>query len=171
MTRRSKAIFILPALCVVLLGYYALAFGRLAVNATESLQGNAFAMVTWPKLIKPGRIVAVKMPDVLRPAFDGGELYLTKRVVGVAGDPVTRDGTRLCINTSCVEGHIKTGKLVSPLWGADRVPENEIAIFGDSPDSLDSRYEVIGGISRDDVVAAGFAIPFPHWTRLKEWLQ
>ena len=166
--QRSKLTLILPVLAVTAAGYYGLACGRLVVNATGSLKGNAYAMVTWPLILRPGAIVAVEMPEILEGKFGGHELYLTKRIAGVAGDPVRRSGNSLCINGTCVEGQLKNGALVAPLWQGDAVPDGMIAVFGDSPDSLDSRYAVIGPRPVAEVVAAGFEIPFPHWTDLAE---
>ncbi|WP_052248835.1 S26 family signal peptidase [Leisingera sp. ANG-Vp] len=166
--RRSKLLLILPAIVVAAAGYYTLACGRLVVNATSSLKGNAYAMVTWPLILRPGAIVAVEMPEVLKGKLSGHELYLTKRIAGVAGDPVQRLGNSICINDTCVEGQLKDGAPVAPLWDGEVVPEGTIAVFGDSPDSLDSRYAVIGPRPVAEVVAAGFEIPFPHWTEIAE---
>ncbi|MEX0301033.1 MAG: S26 family signal peptidase [Leisingera sp.] len=168
---RFKLALILPALAVTAAGYYGLAFGRLVVNATGSLQGNAYAMVTWPLILRPGLIAAIELPEVLQGKFGGHELYLTKRIAGVAGDTVQRSGNRLCINGICVEGQLKDGALVAPLWQGDAVPKGMIAVFGDSPDSLDSRYAVIGPRPVAEVIAAGVEIPFPHWSELQEVLQ
>lgn len=167
----SKVFWIAPALAIVTLGFYSLAFGRLVINATQSLKGNAYAMVTWPLILRPGAVVALELPDALRGKFGDHDLYLTKRIVGVAGDRVSRVGNSLCINQSCVEGQLKDGALVSPLWEGGVIPDGMIAVFGDSPDSLDSRYAVIGPRPVADVVAAGVEIPFPHWTDLAERLK
>ncbi len=165
---RFKILFAVFAVILCLAGYYGLAFGRLVVNATSSLEGNAYAMVTWPKNVRRGGIVALKLPGVLQEKFSSDYLVLTKRVAGLAGDPVHREGNTLCINETCVEGQVKEGALVSPLWDGDVVPAGTVAILGDSPDSLDSRYAVIGPRPVAEVVAVGFEIPFPHWTELAE---
>lgn len=168
---RSRLVVILPALLICAMGYYGLAFGRIVLNGTTSLRGNAYAMVTWPLILRPGVIVATALPEVLRDRFGDHGLYLTKRIVGVAGDPVQQTGTTLCIKATCVEGLTKDGQLVTPLWKGDTVPQGMIALFGDSPDSLDSRYAIIGPRPVTDVIAAGIEIPFPHWTELQEWWQ
>lgn len=164
----SRLTVIAPALVLCAVGYYGLAFGRLVLNGTASLKGNAYAMVTWPLILRPGVIVATDLPTVLKERFAGHEVYLTKRIVGVAGDPVRRIGTRLCINVTCVDGYLKDGVPVTPLWQGDTVPDGTIALFGDSPDSLDSRYAIIGPRPVHEVVAAGVEIPFPHWSALRE---
>lgn len=169
--RRANLIWIIPTAITCAVGFYALAFGRLTLNASDSLDGNAYAMVTWPLDLRPGTIAAIKLPEVLRDKFDGHELYLTKRIVGIAGDPVSVNGNTFCVNDTCVEGQLKDGKLVSPLWQGTEVPEGMIAVFGDSEDSLDSRYAVIGPRPVDDVIATGIEIPFPHWTELEDILK
>lgn len=171
MTKRSKYTLITIGLIVVVFGYYVLAFGRLAINATSSMPANAYAMVTWPKSLKRGRVVAAELPEALQEIFEGKDLYLTKRIVGIAGDPIHRNGDQICVFETCVNGQRKDGVLVAPLLKADRVPTGTIVLFGESDDSLDSRYDIIGAIPIENVVAAGFAIPFPHWSKVREWLQ
>lgn len=171
MMKRSKLVWIIPALIVVIFGYYVLAFGRLAMNATDSLPDNAFAMVTWPKVLKRGAIVAVEVPEAIGQHFAGQDVFLTKRIVGLAGDPITVEGNQICVAQTCVQGNLKDGQLVSPLWTASVVPQGTIAIFGESKDSLDSRYDIIGAIPIETIEAVGFAIPFPHWKKLAEWLE
>lgn len=166
--QRSKLLFLVPAAAVCITGYYGIAFGRLVVNATSSLDGNAYAMVTWPKILRHDSIVSLELPEVLQRKFSSDYLVLTKRIVGLEGDPVSRDGNTICIRETCVEGQLKGGELVAPLWDADRVPAGTVAVFGDSTDSLDSRYAVIGPRPVDEVIAVGFEIPFPHWTQLAE---
>ena len=171
MMKRSKLVWIIPALMFVVFGYYVLAFGRLVINETDSLPDNAFAMVTWPKVLQRGAIVAVEMPEALRQQYPDPHLFLTKRIVGLAGDEVAVEGDQICVAETCVEGNRKDGQLVAPLWTASVVPAGTIAIFGESKDSLDSRYDVIGAIPIETIEAVGFAIPFPHRTELAEWLK
>lgn len=166
-----KLFWIVPALMIVAAGFYGLACGRLVVNATDSLKGNAYAMVTWPRILRRGLIVAMKLPDTLQGKYGDHELYLTKRIAGLPGDPVRRTGNTLCVGETCVKGQLKKGALIAPLWAGDRVPERMIAVFGDSEDSLDSRYAAIGPVPVRDVVAVGIEIPFPHWTELAERLR
>ncbi|QEP30430.1 S26 family signal peptidase [Pukyongiella litopenaei] len=171
---RSRAVRSLctAGLVVALAGYYLLAFGRLTVNATDSLPDHAYAMVTWPRLPWRGAVVAIDLPEVLAEKLEGDRIYLTKRVAGLAGDPVVqRRDDRLCIATRCVEAQRRDGALLLPLWDAAEVPAGSIAVLGDSPDSLDSRYAVIGAIPHTAIRAVGIAIPFPHWTTLAEWLR
>ncbi|WP_171182386.1 S26 family signal peptidase [Ruegeria sp. HKCCD8929] len=157
-----------PLVLLAMFLFHVLAFGRVAINFTDSLPSNAFAMVTWPRPLWRGAVVAVYVPDVIADKFGEHEVYLTKRIAGRPGDVVRRDGDQICIGGTCVQGERKNGELVSPLWEADVVPPGTIAVLGDSTDSLDSRYQVIGAIPESDIVAVGFAIPFPHWTSFAE---
>ena len=166
-----RLLWIAPALIAVTAGFYGLAFGRVVVNATSSLPDNAYLMVTWPQSLSRGAVIAAELPPVLRSALGTRDLYLTKRIVGVAGDPVTRDRNRICINEACVDARIKHGAPILPLWEVDFIPEGAVAVFGDSADSLDSRYDVIGAVPVETIVASGISIPFPHWKQLQEWLQ
>lgn len=169
--RRSKAKYFVLSLMLLFTGYYFMAAGRIGVNATDSMNANGFVMVTWPKPIWHGAIVATLLPNVLAARFEGKDLLLTKRVVGVSGDPVHSTPMELCVRDVCAKGLEKDGQVVAPIWQGTEVPEGTILVFGESPDSLDSRYAAIGPIPVDHVQAVGVEIPFPHWTKLAEWLE
>ena len=167
----SRKLFIMTGVLIVVLGFYTLSAGRIVLNATNSLRGNAYAMVEWPRIAPRGAIVALELPDALRTKFGNETFYLTKRVIGVAGDAVQSDERGFCVNGRCVQGEMKNGQLVTPLWQGTEVPEGSILVLGDSPDSLDSRYAVIGPRPVSEIVAVGIEIPFPHWSELEEWLH
>ncbi|WP_158972259.1 S26 family signal peptidase [Chachezhania sediminis] len=171
MTAGAKVALVAATLIFVIPVYYTLAFGRLMMNATESMEAHAFALFTWPRILSPGLVAAVKMPPVLARQFPGQNLYLAKRIVGVPGDAIAHVEGRICLRGQCFAPFVEEGHAVAALWSATRVPEGQIAIFGESADSLDSRYEIIGGIPVEDVIAVGFPIPFPHWSELKAWLE
>jgi len=143
---------------------YAALFGRLTINGTDSLNANAFAMVSWPKILRRGAIVATELPEALQEGFAG--LAYTKRIVGLPGDRIIRSGDQICIAETCVKAHRNESGLQLPLWSATLVPPGHIAVLGDSPDSFDSRYEAIGAIPKSDVIAVGLPIAFPHWTEV-----
>ncbi|MEM8970870.1 MAG: S26 family signal peptidase [Pseudomonadota bacterium] len=168
---RSKPLFYALSALLVITGYYVLAFGRVGVNASESLNANGFVMVTWPKPLWHGAIVSARMPEVLAAKFEANDLFFTKRVVGMPGDPVTIKGNSVCVNANCVTAQMKDGQAVSPVWTASSVPAGHVALFGETHDSLDSRYAVIGSIPISDIEAVGVQVPFPHWKKLAEWLQ
>lgn len=171
MTRRAKWMLVIAAAVFVVPVYYVLAFGRLMMNATDSMSAHAFALFTWPKVLTPGLVAAVEMPAALAAKFPGDNLYLAKRIVGIAGDEIMhRDGT-LCVRGECFAPFEREGAAVAALWQAQMVPDRQIAIFGESADSLDSRYEIIGGIPVENVIAVGVPIPFPHWSDLQAWLE
>ncbi|WP_372574740.1 S26 family signal peptidase [Ruegeria jejuensis] len=137
--RHSKAKYFALSLMLLVTGYYFMAAGRIGVNATDSMTANGFVMVTWPKPIWHGAIVATRLPKVLAGRFEGKDLLLTKRVVGVAGDPVRSTPLQLCVRDVCAKGLEKNGRVVAPIWQGTEVPEGTILVFGESPDSLDSR--------------------------------
>lgn len=171
MSRKGKIILLCVVIFIAVPTYYTLAFGRLAINGTESLRANAFILFTWPKTPVRGLIAAVEMPDILAARLPEEELYLTKRIVGLPGDPVETRADTVCVNDYCVAALFDGATPISPLWHETEVPAQQIAIFGDTDDSLDSRYEIIGAVPIEDIVAVGFAIPFPHWTDLQELIQ
>ena len=165
-----RKLFIILGLTFVLTGFYVLYAGRIVLNATNSLEGNAYAMVQWPKVAPRGAIVAMELPEAIASRFNDERLYLTKRIVGLAGDTVERNSHEVCINGQCVAPQMRNGRAIAPLWEGKVVPEGSVFVLGDSVDSLDSRYAVIGPRPVSDIVAVGVKIPFPHWSELSEWL-
>ena len=174
--RRSRSVVMtsIGLFVLVVLGFYTLAVGRVVLNGSDSLPDTAYFMVTWPKVIWRGSYVAVPAPSILK--TDGADVVLVKRVAGIAGDKVEikqNEANRdvICINTTCVEPYYQNGKAWSNFWKEKEIKFGWLGLLGTSPDSLDSRYDVIGGFDLSSVKAVGIPIPwFPTMERLREWL-
>ena len=52
----------------------------------------------------------------------------------------------------------------------DVVPEHHVLVFGDSQDSLDSRYEIVGPVPVAAIEAVGWPLRIPHWKEIAAWL-
>lgn len=161
------------------LGVFCVAFGCSAmftlhkadvvINATDSLSDNAYLIYDWPLVLRRGVVISADMPRVLAVKF--GEFQYVKVIRGVPGDAivVAEDGT-VCVADYCAEPLMRDGKAWAPSISGGIIPPDHYAVFGTSPESLDSRYGVIGLISVSTIQGAGFAIPFPDWEALAKWL-
>lgn len=172
-SRRRCLLFALAVMSVVVPAYYGLAFGRVVLNGSDSLNDNAFIMVTWPKIVVPGAVVAMKMPEVLRAGLDleEGQAVYVKRVLGVAGDVVVQHQSSVCIKDRCLERFERAEVPALALWSGSVVPEQTVFVAGDSSSSLDSRYALIGPRSMGDVIAVGVPLALPDWRRLRTILD
>jgi len=141
----------------------------IVVNGSDSLAGAAYIMWEQPRFLDHGTIVAAKMPAPLEERF--GEHVFVKRIGGMPGDviEVTVDGTA-CIEADCYPPMLKDGVPVSAPIEAQVIPEGYYALVGDAPDSLDSRYDVIGLMPEDQLVGRGWTLPwFPGWQEAAKW--
>jgi hypothetical protein len=119
-----------------------------------------------------GAYVALVPPAAFQGVFgDGERLVFIKRLDGVAGDALTHRDGALCLPARCYRPARGTDGAVPALTPPQIIPEGKLAAFGDSPTSLDSRYAAIGLFDRSDILAAGWPIPFWHWTEVRAWLD
>jgi conjugal transfer pilin signal peptidase TrbI len=166
--------FIAPAggaLLVVLL-WLPLKLTHLVVNTSDSLPHNAYAMVDGAWLARRGAYVALVPPAAFQGVFgDGERLVFIKRLDGVAGDALTHRDGAVCLPARCYRPARGMDGAVPALTPPQIIPEGKLAAFGDSPTSLDSRYAAIGLFDRSDILAAGWPIPFWHWTEVRAWLD
>ncbi|WP_424753226.1 S26 family signal peptidase [Methylobacterium sp.] len=173
MTMRGAArwSFMVLGAIVVVLGFWTVHCFRLGLNGSGSLPENAFLLWTWPKVIRPGVVIAADPPEAVRDRFEG--VYFMKRVVGVAGDVIRHDADgAVCVRARCFPPLMVEGRPFAPALPEGVIPEGAVAAFGDSPDSLDSRYAIIGLFPVAQVQAVGFGASFvPHWTVIAKWLN
>ena len=148
--------------------FYVTSFGQLVLNGTQSLPHTAYFMVTWPKTIAHGSYVTFAPPAALRDAFDGTKFV--KRVHGLPGDVIEKENLSVCVLRDC---RILKASVVARGDGAivnDVVPEHHVLVFGDSQDSLDSRYEIVGPVPVAAIEAVGWPLRIPHWKEIAAWL-
>lgn len=136
-------------------------------NATASVPIGFYA-VTPVSAPKVGDLVALRAPAPLERwlvdnGYVGGDAPLLKRVAGLAGAEVCREGTTIRIDGSAVaeaHGRDRLGRLL-PVWrGCRRLRDGEIFFLNaHEPASLDGRY--FGPLGTDTII--GRATPL--WTR------
>lgn len=154
---------------VVLSGFYTLSAGRLVLNGTSSLPHTGYVMVTWPIVPLKGSYVAFQAPEAVDTRFQ--HFPFIKRVVGHPGDAITVSNDEVCVAEVCRSLLPSlSAKGLQPL-SEGTLPEDQYVVFGDAPDSLDSRYALIGTVARADILAVGFPVPIPHWTELRAWFN
>ncbi|MEP2780815.1 MAG: S26 family signal peptidase [Pseudoruegeria sp.] len=147
---------------------YVLDRATIIFNVTTSLPENAFVVFDPPVPLVRGSIMAFQQPEALEDLFGDG--LFVKRLVGKPGDEIIHreDGTP-CIKNNCFP--LETDSDGPRLKGLDAgvIPQDHFAVFGDSHDSLDSRYAMIGLVRRESLIGSGFAIPLPHWKEIANW--
>ncbi len=131
---------------------------NIIMNASQSLDEPAFVVFEHPILLRRGAVVAAQMPEILQDRF--GEYQFVKRIGGLPGDEITLDPDGSpCVNDQCYPLWIKDGEPVAARIAPGVIPDGHYAVFGTSPDSLDSRYSVIGLISEDRLIGRGWPLP------------
>lgn len=150
---------------------------RVDVNYTESLPDHVFITVKgWNSGLKRGDYVAYRFPteNPVSP-FRKGD-HMVKIIGGVGGDTVSMTEQRGFTVTSPGErndialmipgtnGTLGTAKQVSrkgqPLEAGPVgvIPEGSYYVFAPHPDSLDSRYAIVGWVKDSDLIGRTFAI-------------
>lgn len=144
---------------------YVALFGTVIVNATDSLKGNGFFALKFPKPMIRGAVVLVPPPERFEEKFEG--LNFAKRLTGLPFDVVRHERGQVCIEERCFAQAEKDGKAFGTLLPQGVIPAGFIALMGETDTSLDSRYAEVGLFKIEDVIAVGVAIPsFPHWSDL-----
>lgn len=168
--RQTRKVIIIGLLSsFVLSGFYMLSAGRLVLNGTNSLPHSGYFMVSWPILPLRGSYVAFRSPEVVDARFQS--LPFVKRIVGLPGDVITSTDTQVCVASECRTLLPKLTEKGLQSLSEGTVRADEFVVFGDSPDSLDSRYALIGTVARSDILAVGYPVPIPHWTEWTAWFH
>jgi len=172
-SRRRRAVLLTSAFLVLAPVYYGLSCGRVVINGSDSLHANAFVMVTWPKWVVPGAIVAFEMPEPLLAGLglEKGQAVYVKRVLGTAGDAIELTDAGVCVNDRCLPQYPRKNGRPLSMYVGTQVPDGTVFVAGDSPSSFDSRYALIGPRPLEDVLAVGVPIGLPDWRSLRALLD
>ena len=162
---RAALWMIVPIYAVFGVLIYLALFGMVVFNATDSLRGHGFLAFKFPKPLIRGSVVVAPPPAIYADKFEG--LVFTKRLIGKPGDEIVQVGGSVCIQGQCFEPATRDGQAFGRLLNAGVIPNGFVALFGETPTSLDSRYQKVGLFAIKDIIAVGFSIPgFPHWSAL-----
>ena len=143
-------------LCVsAVIGIVALVFfGRyftFGINVSASLPGHLYLIT---KSVKPASgLVAFRWN---RPQRFGKRTMLIKEIRGRVGDTVLTTQNNIYINGQflCRAKPVsKNGTPLRPI-ASQVIGKGKLFVFADHPDSLDSRYDILGLIDESDVVGS-----------------
>lgn len=161
---------VIPLIALSIVTIYAASLGRVVLNSSDSLAARGFFVVVWPKPLIKGAVVVADPPAHLAHRFEG--MVFTKRLIGKPGDQISHLSGEICIETSCFARTIKEGAPFGTLLPEGIIPEGHVALFGETPTSLDSRYAEVGLFPIHSIRGVGFGIPhFPDWSTLAEWVK
>ncbi len=154
----QKAWVFLAAFLAVLLLWNT--FFTIGINVSESLPQKVFLVLKQSKGVERGDYVAFKWQGD-RPYPKG--LTFIKIVAGIPGDMVEQSNREFRVNGVAV-GRAKEKGSVGAMAGVPLqlgptgpIPDGMIYVRGTAPDSLDSRYALLGLVPRHEIL--GKAIP------------
>ncbi|MCG1048712.1 MULTISPECIES: S26 family signal peptidase [Mycetohabitans] len=149
------------SLCAGIFGMSLLAVAAMpwlvfTINLTKSLPGTFYVIHKGGSLSK-GDLIAYR--------WHGGATYpagttFIKRVAGVPGDTVKRDGTAFFVNDQYIgvaQPFSKAGVPLAPAKGGPIQP-GEYFVATPNPDSLDSRYALTGNVKQVDVIGRAYEV-------------
>ena len=126
------------------------------INLTNSLPGTFYV------IHKGGE---AKKGDLIAYRWHGGATYpsgatFIKRVVGVAGDTVKREGNEFWVDGQYVGPAKLFSKYGAPLQPANGgvIAAGEYFVATPNPNSLDSRYAMTGNVKSVDVIGRTYEI-------------
>lgn len=129
---------------------------RVGINQTASLPQSVF-LIHKNELPSKGDYVAFRVAAGGK--FDHSAI-LTKIVVGVEGDVVDVADRVVTVNGHAV-GYAKTkslkGEPLEPIQPT-KIGRDQVYVMGLHKDSLDSRYTIVGLVSRADIVGRAYPI-------------
>ncbi len=143
----------LSLFCWVIVSYT-----KLAVCASDSLKGVHYVLFLKNTVINRGDIVFIPH----HPVRYVGEKSLSKRVLGLPGDRVSRDEAGIKVVSQGLDSKTansfplslleKTsqGEPLTPLSNKT-IPEGYVFVAGDNPKSFDSRYVEFGLIEKEKI--------------------
>lgn len=129
---------------------------RFALNETDSLPNWAFIADQGHRTPRRGELVAYLPPP--NPYYPPGMAF-GKIVGGVPGDLVERRGRTFFVNgrpVGVAKTHARDGRPVDP-GPVGRIPPGRYFVYTPHPDSLDSRYALMGWIPQSRIL--GVATP------------
>lgn len=159
--RAPRKVFLGAAVCVGVAGVIAwLATAgmgyRITENLTTSLDGHIYIHREGEPFRK-GDLVAFRWHGGA--TYPAGTIFI-KRVVGVPGDTVKRNGQQFWVGNTYIgvaKSKSRAGVPLTPAAGGV-IAEGEYFVATPSPDSLDSRYELAGNVKAIEIVGRAYEV-------------
>ncbi len=140
------------------------AFGKnhaFLINASPSLPNWAFWLDKKAPIAR-GSLIFFEPPlsTLVERHFGPGPQMFGKRVLGVAGDTVSHEGSAVFINGKRVATRLEVTRLGVPLAAGPEgvIPQGCFYTGTSHPRGLDSRYGAIGFVCRGQILGSGRAI-------------
>ncbi|HHV7523709.1 TPA: S26 family signal peptidase [Burkholderia orbicola] len=126
------------------------------INLTKSLPGTLYVIQKGAGFAKGDTIAFRWRGGATYPA---GSTFI-KRVTGVPGDVVRRDGNRVWVAGQYIGIAKPVSRAGVPLTptSAGVIPPGQYFVSTPHPDSLDSRYALTGYIRQEEVIGRAYAI-------------
>jgi conjugal transfer pilin signal peptidase TrbI len=165
MTRAWRRPLLLTGLVLLPLAWAPLdAFGSdhaFLINTSPSLPNWAFWLNRKAPIAR-GSLVFFEPPPsrLVETHFGNSPQMFGKRVLGMPGDLVRHEGSKVFINGRWVATRLPVTRLGVPLTKGPEgtIPEGCYYVGTDHPRGLDSRYEAIGFVCRPRILGSGRAI-------------
>lgn len=144
--------------------YLLIALGALSFHARFALGANVTASLPYrlfliDKQARPtlGQYVAFRWPG--GGPYPAGVIFV-KEIVGVAGDVVTRRGHDFYVNEIPVGTAKAQSRLGQPLLPGPTgiLPTGRYYVFAPHPDSLDSRYALMGWLPDAQIIGRAYVV-------------
>ncbi len=133
-----------------------LPFFSININQSKSLPDHVYLISKWGTF-KKGDLIAYRWPGGVN--YPAGSIFI-KRIMGVPGDTVTRQGAVFWVNNQYI-GRAKPkstlGIALEPAK-AGVIEEDTYFVATPHPDSLDSRYAITGNVQKAQVIGKAYAI-------------
>lgn len=140
-----------------------IAFGshyKLAFNVTDSLPGKVYLVVKGELPTRNDEPMAFVWRDPQHKTQYPDGITFLKLAAGMPGDVVERDGKAITVRGWRVtpKDFSRRGMKLDPNEFAGNIPEGRYFVVGIHPDSLDSRYALVGLVPQADVIGRAYAI-------------
>lgn len=147
--------FLLGYFSVFFFGVWLLFYTHLTVNGTQSLPYHGFFCVKG-LAVKRGDLVCLKGHET---TYTPG-ISLTKRLVGLPGDPIEIRENHVFVagaNVGKLQKSTKDGRPLTPLK-VRTIPQGFVFLSADHPRSFDSRYEEFGLVEERTIQGRCFGL-------------
>lgn len=133
-------------------------FYMIGINISPSLPQRVFLIEKGSFTPQKGDYAAFRWHG--QGGFYVGQPYFTKMVKGVGGDVVTVQGQEVFVNGEFValaKQHSSAGKRMDVV-APKVIAEDEFFALASNPNSLDSRYAVVGYIKTSDIIGRAYPL-------------
>jgi conjugal transfer pilin signal peptidase TrbI len=133
---------------------------KIAVNVTDSLPGYVYLVEKGTLPTRANEPVAFRWRDEAKiTQYPDGVTFL-KLVAGLPGDSVVKESELIITNEWRLKPKqfSRTNKKLESNAFTGTIPDGKFFVAGIHADSLDSRYALVGLVSKDDIIGRAYEI-------------